>query len=122
MPKTTYAQTAVARPGAAPISVSAAAAVTRAPRVVGTGPATRTAARPRKLPAPAVRATATSVTVVRSGGSRRCSVTAGTVVYTAATDTPCAANARVADLRAPAFAAGRPAWARPGALRDMHGP
>lgn len=70
----------VASSGAHPISTSVAAAVSTAPRVVATGPARRIAARPRKLPPPAVSAAATIRAVVRSGAGSRRSVTAGTVV------------------------------------------
>lgn len=57
----------VASSGAHPISTSVAAAVSTAPRVVATGPARRIAARPRKLPPPAVSAAAT----IRASGQER---------------------------------------------------
>jgi hypothetical protein len=114
-----YAQMTAACPGAQPISVSAAAAAGMAPRIVATGPARRIAASPRKLPPPAVSATAIINVVVRSGASPRRSVTAGTVVYTAATETPCAANAIVTTFRAPTLETGCPKPARGDASKDM---
>ena len=108
-PNRTYEATRTAGTGAQAMHRRAAAAVTTHPRIAATGPIRRTAASPRKLPAPAASATAMITAVVTRAGRPNRSLTAGMVVDTAATAAPWAANTIAVALRAPAAPACGPA-------------